>query len=261
LSVTTPLRNQPSVSRQARPVSDDGSTDGPAEPGDRPRDPELGPGGLTRGRNRRNNRELNCRVEGMTQTPEHNVDTSMSEDPMSEDREPTEAEVEAWERENIFLPVEEASREDHPGKSACGTCSGKRRSSAADASTRRPSPSRSPGSLTSATLIQFWCRIRNRDTSSTRRYSTCIARPRLIDSAYRCSVEKPTAVFSLPAAVAAWWMSTARASPTRQGHCRRAVRVRTAHIRRTTGEGTVAKAQKRRQSFPIECATVSGRVK
>jgi len=44
----------------------------------------------------------------MTQTNEH-MDTSMSED-----REPTTAEIEAWQRDSAFLPADEAAPEDHP---------------------------------------------------------------------------------------------------------------------------------------------------
>lgn len=44
----------------------------------------------------------------MTHTPER-MDLSMSEE-----REPTAAEVEAWQRDNTFLPAEQATPEDHP---------------------------------------------------------------------------------------------------------------------------------------------------
>ena len=44
----------------------------------------------------------------MTQTHE-DMDTSMHED-----REPTAAEIEAWQRENAFLPAKEATPEEHP---------------------------------------------------------------------------------------------------------------------------------------------------
>lgn len=44
----------------------------------------------------------------MTQTHEH-TDT-----PMTEDREPSAAEIEAWQRDNAFLPAEQATPEEHP---------------------------------------------------------------------------------------------------------------------------------------------------